>query len=203
MYSHCATLLTRYHAAAVENSRTTLLTTAEQGLSNIYHDLTARVSTIKAEHDATKDRTISQLSIILAPLEDEEVETKISQNGVQSVEIRRLGDSVAELRSLLDTQEKVIENAWKEWRGVQQELVALGKDVLGEEIFESSKTNGAETEVVHYDGKKNSGGNNESFKRNMELWNTEKVAKLEEFKAEIEETGELMIEKLAASEKVY
>jgi hypothetical protein len=183
---------------AIENSRSTLLASAEESLDTIHNDLYTRVEAIKSSHESTKALTISQLKAILAPLEDEKIETNITRNGVPISEVRRVGDSVTELKQVLATKGKEIEEAWIEWRGVQAELMQLGGDVLGGEMFKKGKEKAGAAEG----GGRKSGSDGRGFKRTMELWDIELMAKKKEIEEEIQEAGRIMIRKLAASEKV-
>jgi len=128
------------------------------------------------------------MEAILAPLAEDKITKKMvsKSDGEEMNETLQVGEQIEAFRKVLATEEAELKLRWKRWDKIQQELVELGVEVLGEEATGYEKV-----------GKLTKG-----YAAEKAVWDAEFNQQLQGPEEELEAAGKVAIEKLTAAEKV-
>lgn len=128
------------------------------------------------------------METVLAPLAEDKITKKtVSKSyGKETSETLQVGEQIEAFRKLLATEEAELKLRWKRWDKIQQDLVELGVEVLGENATGSEKV----AKLV------------KGYAAEKAVWDAEFKQQLQGPEEELEAAGKMAIEKLAAAEKV-
>lgn len=130
----------------------------------------------------------AQMEVVLAPLAEDKITKKTvsKSDGKEVRETVQVGQQVEAFRKMLATEEAELKLRWKRWEEIQQELIKLGVEVLGEKATGYEKV-----------GKLTQG-----YAAEKAVWDAEFKQQLQGPQEELEAAGKVAIEKLTESEKV-
>lgn len=101
-------------------------------------------------------------------------------------EIVEIGKRIELFKKSVEKDEAKLKGYWKQWDDLQGDLMELGMEVFGPEVF----------------GTAASEARDRGFKKEMELLDVEHDARVQELTAEVEDIAEEYLEKMKESEKV-
>lgn len=126
---------------------------------------------------------------LLAPLEQDVVETVFThKDGTTTAEKFQIGERIELFQATIESKEAEIKQLWLEWEKIQKQIVDLGIEVLGPEVFK--------------EGSVNIGTEKKGYRKEMELLDKEYETWLEDIQKEIDRIGQEAIDKMTAAEKV-
>jgi hypothetical protein len=126
---------------------------------------------------------------LLAPLEKDVVETVFThKDGTTTAEKFQIGERIESFKAAVESKEAEIKQLWREWEKVQEQIVDLGIEVLGPEVFKEGSV------IV--------GTEKKGYRKEMELLDKEHETWLEDMQKEINRIGQEAIDKMTAAEKV-
>ena len=149
--------------------------------------LTARLASASAQSSSIVQEATVTNEELLRPLAKEQLQFK-SHDGKPSG-VASLGDRMKRFKKTVAFHEKEHTALWKEWTEVQQEILELGKEVLGPKGLEALLTHGVD-EPEGYRG--------EAQVKMEDEVNAERARLAEE----VEKMSKGFIEKMRADEKV-
>lgn len=137
--------------------------------------------------------------MIFNPLWSCQIETtdktkrNVTHTGVSSISTR-----IDLFKQHLAAYEDEFTAAWKDFDGIQAQLIVLGRDILGENVIVGIDE--AAEGIIK--GKRRKQSNDMTFKRTMEAWDIELNVELIELKAEVSDIETQFEKKIGKMEKV-
>lgn len=171
-------------ADSVAEARDITIIEATARISESHTKLLSLLANLEERNSAFKASLEEGADLIFSSLDDEKVETSTkTDDGSEIKETVEISKRLAAFKTMVEGKEAEIMECWKEWDDVQKEIVELGVEVLGEDMFVGEKIGrGGKAEVEVMEGE---------FER--------VVLALEE---EMEGIEEEFVEKMKSSEKV-
>lgn len=161
---------------------------AKATFDDIHTAFSERLAVSKGVDDSFVQELGQATATLSASLLHERIETMTSKDGKRKSEIVEIGKRLAAFKKLVDREEGKLKESWKHWEELQNEYIELGIEVFGPEVFGETASS--------------SKASQKGFRREIELLNLERNARLAEFDEEIEDTGPTFLQKMEASEKV-
>jgi len=166
----------------LESYRQALRNEASATLSHTNDHLAKTLSEIQLRDKAALDDVTQQMATLLLPLTSEHVETSFSRNGKQVTEVISIGQRVQDLKDLVLKSQIELKSLWNEWDQIQNDIVELGTEVLGEE-------NGRETGVTR------------GYAAHVAAWDSELQQQVRDIENEVETIASEAKQKMTVEEK--
>ena len=129
-------LTDRCAPASIEQARTAIYENANSNITSAKEMLDGKLfqTTTSAEDSLVKTEAL--YDAVLGPLEEEKIcLSTTNKDGTRDEEVLGLVKQLEERQVVMKTAEKDLERLWKAWNQVQQEIIAVGTDILGPGLF--------------------------------------------------------------------
>ncbi|TAQ83737.1 hypothetical protein B7494_g7936 [Chlorociboria aeruginascens] len=133
-------------------------------------------------------RSVSgMMAMFAAPLTEDHIQTTFSMDGKQLIEVVEIGQRVTHFKTSLEKEKTKLEDYWKRWEGIQEEILQLGVGVLGQELLQVDSRKDAEM--------------SSGFRKDIGLLDLEHRSRVEELLEDIDGVSTETLLKIKASEK--
>ncbi|KAI9798297.1 MAG: hypothetical protein M1833_004869 [Piccolia ochrophora] len=127
--------LARTYSEKLSATQAHLLESSASSLAQTCEALTAHLSAVKASAAMYTATTAVQQRALSTPLENETVRLTIASSASQQTrqEIVRIGDRVQGFRACVEKRSRLQRELCEEWQQVRREIMALSREVLGDD----------------------------------------------------------------------